>query len=41
MRGAALRDDEYVDAAKLFGYATEEVPKLARSIGCIQGLAPP
>jgi WD40 repeat protein len=36
MRGAALRDDDYVDVAKLFGYATEEVPRLARSIGGIQ-----
>jgi hypothetical protein len=33
MRGAALRDGEYVDVAKLFGHATEEVPRLARSIG--------
>jgi hypothetical protein len=36
MRGAALRDGEYVDVAKLFGHATEEVPRLARSIGGIQ-----
>jgi hypothetical protein len=33
MRGAALRDGEYVDVAKLFGHATDEVPRLARSIG--------
>ncbi len=36
MRGAALRDDEYVDVALLFGHAADEVPKLASSIGGIQ-----
>jgi WD40 repeat protein len=36
MSGAALREDEYVDVEKLFGHATDEVPRLARSIGGIQ-----
>jgi hypothetical protein len=36
MRGAALRDGEFVDVAKLFGYATDLVPTLARGIGGIQ-----
>jgi hypothetical protein len=36
IRGAALREGQYVDVAGLFGYATDEVPRLARSIGGIQ-----
>ena len=36
MRGAALRDDEYVDVARLFGHAADEVPRLATSVGGIQ-----
>jgi WD40 repeat protein len=36
MRGAALRDGEFVDVQKLFQYAADEVPKLANSIGGIQ-----
>jgi hypothetical protein len=36
MKGAALRDDEYVDVSKLFQYAADQVPQLARDIGGIQ-----
>jgi hypothetical protein len=36
MRGAALRDDEFVDVSKLFQYSADEVPQLARDIGGIQ-----
>jgi WD40 repeat protein/uncharacterized caspase-like protein len=36
MRGAALRDDEFVDVARLFAYATDAVPKLAAFVGGIQ-----
>jgi WD40 repeat protein len=36
MKGAALRDSEYVDVARLFQYARDEVPKLAKEIGGIQ-----
>jgi len=36
MRGAALRDDEYVDVSKLFQFAADRVPELARGIGGIQ-----
>jgi len=36
MKGAALRDGEFVDVAHLFQYARDEVPKLAREIGGIQ-----
>jgi WD40 repeat protein/uncharacterized caspase-like protein len=36
MRGAALRDDEFVDVARLFAYATDAVPRLAAYIGGIQ-----
>jgi WD40 repeat protein len=36
MRGAALREDDLVDVAKLFGYAADQVPPLAKSIGGIQ-----
>ncbi len=36
MRGAALREDEYVDVSKLFQYALDQVPQLARNIGGIQ-----
>jgi hypothetical protein len=36
MKGAALREDEYVDVQKLFQYAADEVPQLARNVGGIQ-----
>jgi WD40 repeat protein len=36
MRGAALREDEYVDVSKLLQYAADQVPQLARNIGGIQ-----
>lgn len=36
MRGAALREDEYVDVAHLFGFAVERVPELTRHVGGIQ-----
>ena len=36
MRGAALRQEEFVDVANLFQYAADEVPQLARNIGGIQ-----
>jgi WD40 repeat protein len=36
MRGAALREDEYVDVSRLFQYAADQVPQLARNIGGIQ-----
>jgi WD40 repeat protein len=36
MRGAALRDGEYVDVSKLFQYAADQVPQLAGNIGGIQ-----
>jgi hypothetical protein len=36
MKGAALRDDSFIDVTKLFNYAVEEVPRLANQIGGIQ-----
>jgi WD40 repeat protein len=36
MKGAALRDDEFVDVNKLFQYAADRVPQLAQNIGGIQ-----
>jgi len=36
MRGARLREDQYVDIAPLLAYAAEEVPQLAKGIGGIQ-----
>ena len=36
MRGAALRDESFVDVSQLFNYAVERVPDLARDIGGIQ-----
>jgi WD40 repeat protein len=36
MKGAALRDDEFLDVSRWFDYAVEEVPQLARNIGGIQ-----
>ena len=36
MRGAALRDDKFVDVNKLFQHAADTVPDLARNIGGIQ-----
>jgi hypothetical protein len=36
IRGAALREETYVDVTTLFSYALEEVPRLAGAIGGIQ-----
>lgn len=36
MRGAALREGEFVDIMQLFQYAADKVPEFARSIGGIQ-----
>jgi WD40 repeat protein len=36
MRGAALREDRFVDVGKWFAFATDEVPKLAKDVGGIQ-----
>ena len=36
MRGAALIDDSQVDVSRLFGYAVDRVPDLARDIGGVQ-----
>ncbi|MEI7635746.1 MAG: caspase family protein [Syntrophus sp. (in: bacteria)] len=36
IRGAALKDERYVDVQKLFSHASERVPILARSVGGIQ-----
>jgi hypothetical protein len=36
MRGAALRDGEFVDVSRLFQYSADQVPQLARDIGGIQ-----
>ena len=36
MKGAALREEEYVDVATLFGFAADKVPELAKDIGGIQ-----
>jgi hypothetical protein len=36
MRGAALREDSYVDVNKWFEFAADQVPRLARDIGGIQ-----
>lgn len=36
MKGAALRNDEFVDISKLFQYARDEVELLAQNIGGIQ-----
>jgi len=36
MRGAALRDDQFVDVQRLFQHAADEVPRLAGSVGGIQ-----
>jgi hypothetical protein len=36
IKGAALRDGEFVDVARLFQYTRDEVPKLAQEIGGIQ-----
>jgi len=36
MRGAALREGQFVDVSRLFQYAADEVPELARDIGGIQ-----
>jgi WD40 repeat protein len=36
IKGAALRDGQYVDVEKLFGYVVDEVPRLAGDIGGVQ-----
>jgi len=36
MKGAALRDDQYVDVSQLFQYARDQVPQLARNVGGVQ-----
>ncbi len=36
LRGAALRDGEFADVSRLFQYATDRVPSLAKNIGGIQ-----
>ena len=36
MKGAALRNDEFVDVSKLFQFARDEVEQLAKDIGGIQ-----
>ena len=36
MRGAALREEEFIDIDRLFEYATDQVPQLAKDIGGIQ-----
>lgn len=36
MKGQALRENEFVDIAKLFDYSTDQVPELAAYIGGIQ-----
>jgi WD40 repeat protein/uncharacterized caspase-like protein len=36
MRGAALREGEYVDVSRLFQFAAEQVPQLAQNIGGVQ-----
>jgi uncharacterized caspase-like protein len=36
MRGAKLRDGQFVDVVDLFGFTSDKVPELARDIGGIQ-----
>ena len=36
MRGGALREDQFVDFARLFNFASDRVPQLAEGIGGIQ-----
>jgi WD40 repeat protein len=36
IKGASLREEKFIDVAKLFQYCTERVPQLAGSIGGIQ-----
>ncbi|MBL7128351.1 MAG: caspase family protein, partial [Ignavibacteria bacterium] len=36
IKGAALREGEYIDVQKLFQYSADQVPKLAEDIGGIQ-----
>ena len=36
MRGAALREDRFLDVDKWLGFATDEVPQLAKNIGGVQ-----
>ena len=36
MRGAALKEDQFVDVSTLFSFAADRVPELARDVGGIQ-----
>jgi len=36
MKGAALREGEYIDVAKLFEYSSDQVPALAKGVGGVQ-----
>lgn len=36
MRGAALREGQFADVARMFQYAADEVPRLAKSVGGVQ-----
>jgi len=36
MKGAALRENQFIDVMSLFEYSADEVPKMARNIGGIQ-----
>lgn len=36
IKGAALRENEFVDISRLFNYAADQVPQLARNIGGVQ-----
>ncbi len=36
MRGATLREEQYVDVASLFNFASDQVPQLAQGVGGIQ-----
>jgi WD40 repeat protein len=40
MRGAALRENDFVDVTTWFGFAVDEVPKLAKDLGGIQSPTP-
>ena len=36
IKGAALRDEQFIDVQKLFQYVSDEVPELAQNIGGVQ-----
>jgi WD40 repeat protein len=36
LKGGALRDNKYIDTSKLFNYAADRVPQLARGVGGVQ-----